>query len=572
MVYASWKQELEAFERECDRIRQSRRASFPIKVLGLAPLATVPFIAKMPLGRQILAGAGIVISGLSLMSELDRQREAYGGSLKLDLTPNSDWDNLSGAFETRSPRWCALCFLYAQLDPLHLKDRLGHLPDDEGTRVLNRCIKRVQKGLREIAQLNPNKPSYGDELRYLTDEWRGDVSRVLDHALFVAGAIDADDLDPDEFEVEEGEGTTLEATLEPPSKAVQSDSLPPASAINLSAFTDPKERMTALIQRMAQEGFLLGTLLNHPFVWCWGRSQSGKTTIALMLAIARMVMGGKVAYFTTDNDYPREMPWSSVEDSPTGYADALESVREIISSANKGALKGQSWVFDEMLAASAEHSLEIQPLLICVLMKLAKTKGGVIGISQADTSTAHGLKGIDAAWRVERVSVEAIHEENEMGDRYPTGCYRVSKGEASEEWKIPGWMLTEKNQWGQFDPVVWMLKQFPELTSKNFRTHVQSGSSPIQDTPEDDTPMVWDAELDTPLLPGAYLTEEAKRIYAWLRRKTEAGKKQFSVSEVQQGKPLGKDASHTLDIVQPILAELLHGRWIDSDGKLVWLL
>lgn len=237
----------------------------------------------------------------------------------------------------------------------------------------------------------------------------------------------------------------------------------PSSAPSLAAYANVEERMMVLLRAMAEAGFPLGTLLNHPFVWSWGRSQSGKTTIALLLAIARMAVGGQVSYFTTDNDYPRELGWGDVEDTPEGYATALESVRETISSADKGTLKGQSWLFDEMLAASAEHGLKIQPLLVCVLMKGAKTKGGVIDISQADTSGAHGLKGIDTAWRDERVSIEAIHAEDELGDRHPTGQYRVSKGDGVELWQIPSWMLTDKNQWGQPDPVVWMLKQFPEL-------------------------------------------------------------------------------------------------------------
>ena len=52
MVYKSWKEELEAFELECDRIREARRASFPVKALGGFPLVTLPFINRLPLGRQ----------------------------------------------------------------------------------------------------------------------------------------------------------------------------------------------------------------------------------------------------------------------------------------------------------------------------------------------------------------------------------------------------------------------------------------------------------------------------------------------------------------------------------------
>ncbi|MBD1995124.1 hypothetical protein H6G00_00580 [Leptolyngbya sp. FACHB-541] len=247
-------------------------------------------------------------------------------------------------------------------------------------------------------------------------------------------------------------------------------------APDLSLYSDVGKRMEALLKSMAQSGFPLGKLLNQPFVWAWGRSQSGKTTIALLLALARAALGHRVSYFTTDDDYPRQVNWSRVEDSPEGYAVALDEVRDTIAQSPKGSLAGHSWLFDEMFAAAAEYDIKIQPLLKIVLMKGAKSKGCVIGISQADTSKAHGLSGIDEAWRVERVSVEAIHEEDELGQRSPTGRYLVSKGneEGTEEWTLPEWMLTELNQWGSPDPVVWLLNRFPELCKG------QSGTQPTQ--------------------------------------------------------------------------------------------
>lgn len=257
------------------------------------------------------------------------------------------------------------------------------------------------------------------------------------------------------------------------------------SAPDLSLYPDPRERMMALLKAMAQSGLPLGTLLKHPFVWCWGQSQSGKTTIALLLTIARMAMGYRVSYFSTDDDYPRNLPWSRVEDSPEGYAVALDDAKETISKASKHALKGYGWLIDEMFAAYTEHGIKIQPILKCVLMKGAKTGAAVIGISQLDTSEAHGLKGVDDAWRRERVEIEAIHLEDELGERFPTGRYVVRRGESPEEWIMPEWMLTEQNQWGHFDPVVWVLNRFPELTAAKRSPQPPAKSAP---TPAPESP------------------------------------------------------------------------------------
>lgn len=233
-------------------------------------------------------------------------------------------------------------------------------------------------------------------------------------------------------------------------------------APDLTIYSDVKERMKALLKAMAQSGCPLGTLLNQPFCWFWGNSQSGKTTLATLLAIARMGMGHRISYFSTDSDVA-PLHWAQMEDFPEGYSFALDDVARRISKAAKGSLKGEGWVFDEMFAAYGTYELELNPLLNAALMKLAKTCGTLIGISQVDTSGAHGLKNIDASWRSERVSIQALHEEDELGDRSPTGRYLVTRGDDSFEWVIPEWMLTELNEWGHPDPAVWLLNRFPEL-------------------------------------------------------------------------------------------------------------
>jgi hypothetical protein len=111
-------------------------------------------------------------------------------------------------------------------------------------------------------------------------------------------------------------------------------------APDLSIYPDVRERMKALLKAMAQSGCPLGTLLNQPFCWFWGNSQSGKTTLATMLAIARIGMGHRISYFSTDNDVA-PLYWARMEDSPEGYSFALDDVARCISKAPKGSLKGE---------------------------------------------------------------------------------------------------------------------------------------------------------------------------------------------------------------------------------------
>jgi hypothetical protein len=40
----------------------------------------------------------------------------------------------------------------------------------------------------------------------------------------------------------------------------------------------------------------------------------------------------------------------------------------------------------------------------------------------------------------------------------------VQQGDDVQSWQLPAWMLTERNQRGDIDPIAWVLKHFPELT------------------------------------------------------------------------------------------------------------
>lgn len=229
MTYANWKDELAAFEKECDAIRKSRRSSFPVKILGLAPLGSLLFFGGMTPLRRIVAGAGILISGTSLLMELEQQRANYGGNLAIDLNPNSDYDNLAEAFRTRSPRWRALSYIYSQLDPLSLKDRLSQLSDDSAKRVLDRMIRRATNGLREITAVPSHRANYSDIVLSITEEWRGDVVAILDRALFSSGVATADDVELEDDEL-------LEDEAGDPAEVINPSDTPIASAQPLKLF------------------------------------------------------------------------------------------------------------------------------------------------------------------------------------------------------------------------------------------------------------------------------------------------------------------------------------------------
>jgi hypothetical protein len=248
-----------------------------------------------------------------------------------------------------------------------------------------------------------------------------------------------------------------------PKSASPSQSERRTEAPDLSLYPDVPERMTVLLRAMAESGFPLGSILKRPFVWCYGGSQSGKTTAAMLLSAARIAMGQQIEYLSVDRDV-EPLKWSSLSLGPTDYADALKAQSDRIRSANKNELRGMGLCVDEMYAAHTEWGIDLGQVMGPLLEKGAKCKLLFIGISQQDTSGAHGLTNIDAAWRQTRSVLEAIHEFDQHGEPYPSGRYLYSHGGGpKEEWFLPEWMLGELNNYGDPCPVVWLLNRFPEL-------------------------------------------------------------------------------------------------------------
>lgn len=251
------------------------------------------------------------------------------------------------------------------------------------------------------------------------------------------------------------------------------------TAPDLGAYPDVTERMTALLEAMNQSGFPLGSILKRPFVWCCGGSQSGKTSAAMLLSAARIAMGEQIGYLSIDSDVEL-LKWSSLSLGPERYADELAKQADRIRTANKNQLRGTGICVDEMYGAFTEWGIDLNQVMGPLLQKGAKVKASFIGISQQDTSGAHGLTNIDAAWRQTRSVLEAIHEFDEHGEPYPSGRYLYSHaGGPKEEWTMPEWMLVDLNNYGDPCPVVWLLNRFPELR----QGHAQPTPSPTRPAP-----------------------------------------------------------------------------------------
>jgi hypothetical protein len=254
------------------------------------------------------------------------------------------------------------------------------------------------------------------------------------------------------------------------SQAQSKTASPPQSerrtiAPDLAAYPDVQQRLQVLLKAMTESGFPIESLTYSPFVWCFGLSQSGKTTFAMLLSLIRIAGGARIGYASADNAVA--LPWTSYSVGPRPYAHALEACTDTILNADDDSLAGWGYVFDEMLRAYQQYEIPLNDLLNAVLAKGAKTGAGIMGISQNDTSSAHGFVGADTQWRSERVLVHAIHTKNAKGKRSPTGRYGVTDDGVTTEFTIPEWMLTRLNDRGHPCPVAWFMEQFPELQARS---------------------------------------------------------------------------------------------------------
>ncbi len=526
MVYQTWKDELQAFEADCDRLRKARRESFPVKVLGLAPLAAIPLLGSLPGGRKLMAFAGMAISGASLLLEMDKQRDIYGGNLTIDLNPNSDYDNLAGAFKTRSPRWEALAYLYSQLDPVNLKDKLGQLDDTTAKRCLDRMLRRVRSGLDEVRALNPNRPAYTDIVLDITGRWKTEVTYILDRALFKAGAVSLEELSDDEVFATLKEDTNTQ--YQPPT----STSTSTVALFNWGDLT-------------ARPDF-------YPHLLLLGKTGAGKTHLAEKLL--SLLPGDRLVI--SPHVRPNEFPGVPKVGIGRDYPAISEALAELEQEMQRRyeqyakSIDAGRWlnvVIDEYPAIAA-YCKNASGVIQVLAREARKVRIRLVILSQGAEVKTLGIEGQGS-----------LRE-----------CFTFCRGRGFVEDHARRLKDEAITRWIASQPFPWMVEDQPADPSTLAAVEPveplgNKGSTAFEDQPEDE----GEAVLDTPLLPGIMLTPEATRLLVWLTRKAQQGKFYHTLREIQQGKPLGKVFAHTVEVLQPVLNELLAAELITcAEGEI----
>jgi hypothetical protein len=535
MVYATWKDELQAFEADCDRLRKARRESFPVKVLGLAPLAAIPLMGSLPGGRKLLAFTGMAISGASLLLEMDKQRDIYGGNLAIDLNPNSDYDNLAGAFKTRSPRWEALAYLYSQLDPVNLKDKLGQLDNTTAKRCLDRMLRRVRSGLDEVRALNPNKPAYSDIVMDITGEWKTDTIKILDRALFSAGAAALEDT---ELSEDEAIAALDDVCVTDEAIAPSGDTQQP-STVALFDWSDLARRPN-----------------HYPHLLLLGKTGAGKTCLAEKLL--NLLPGDRLVI--SPHVRPHEFPGAPKVGMGRDYGAISEALAELEQEMQqryeqyaKGIDAGR-WlnvVIDEYPAIAA-YCKNASGVIQVLAREARKVRIRLVILAQGGEVKTLGIEGQGS-----------LRE-----------CFTFCRGRGFVEDHARRLKDEAIARWVASQGFPWMVEDQPADTStlaavSEPLNQSAQGSDGSEDLDDSDL-TAW---LDSPLLlTGWEPSPAAARLYAWmLRRQQATGQTQFTLNDLATGRCLGKNASHSAEVLTPLLSELIAGRAIASDGKTIVL-
>lgn len=541
MVYATWRDELAAFEADCDRIRKARRESWPVKILGLAPLSTIPFLGGLGWGRRFVALAGIGISGIGLMMELEKQREAYAGALTIDLNPNSDFDNLASAFRTRSPRWECLAYLYSQLDPIHIKDRLSALTDEDAKRILDRMLKRVRRGLEEIRLLSSSSPGYADVVSEIASEWREDVGAMLDRFLYKAGVLTAEDLDDEAYENED------DNPVEPLGKngsTVQQDTLTLFDWNELNCYP------------------------NHfPHLLLLGKTGAGKTTLAERLL--NLLPGDRL--LITPHHKPTDFPgvkcigrgrdYAEILIGLQGLAKEMQARYQLYSEGDES----YGWlnvVIDEYPAISANCGKGASEIMMVLAREARKVKIRLLILSQGAEVKALGIEGngsVRECFTFVRLRGFVEDHARRLKD---DAIARFISGQ-----DYPCMVEDQPADTNMLNPVEPLGNKGSTGSESVGSTEAEPMAAWVVDGDVVDAHADEEDNFYIPQLPGIVLTDNAQRMYGWFIKKRPYSPQGWTLRDVLRGKPMGKRFKHNAETINPILSELIGQALITWDAK-----
>jgi hypothetical protein len=225
-----------------------------------------------------------------------------------------------------------------------------------------------------------------------------------------------------------------------------------------------EERIERVMDALERDGFPIVRLIDEPFLWSYGESQSGKTTIINLVNACRLGLGFKVSYASTDNDFP-PLKWDMLSIGEREYKDYLDTVVKLASEAKKGQLEGTAFTLDEIFQVAQILDLDLAPLMTAAIAKANKSRACYNFITQNDTLTGLKLEGVRDALENMRVFITAhAVRPQKRGRPHPSGSYTVQfPKRPPETWTLPGWILTDTNGYGEPDPVQWVLNRIPEL-------------------------------------------------------------------------------------------------------------
>lgn len=340
----------------------------------------------------------------------------------------------------------------------------------------------------------------------------------------------------------------IAAASEPTKPAKIKPATCPAAALPPAKPEAPD--ILAVLERMAEDGCPLGLLLNNPVVVFYGPSQSGKSTLAHVLMIARLAYGTPVTYVSHHKDHP------PIAAPKVGKGGEWGAIRKVFHALKKSVDEG-----DETRTATAHHIDEIselmgdpdtpediqemfQSLVKKHLYKGAKVKSQIALMAQVGTVTALKLDGLKDALNTSVTLVEALPNINPAtGDRSPSGSYAVQlpKGRV-QTWHIPKWM-------GR-DPVGWMLDQYPHLRETASTPPPETERSPRAPEPADPRAQLealMRLSVESPVEDFYHrqpttLTEAEEAILAYCRKRDGASARQIQQAKLGALKDWSADA------------------------------